>query len=81
MPLVNFLNIDIPLSQMYRMAAHLVFWGRAKIINIMTKNNMYILSPHNSATSSNLPGLWREFSKTFPYFNLVEVMHLLVNNK
>ena len=58
---------------MYRMAAHLVFWGRAKIINIMTKNNTYILSPHNPTTSTNLPSLWREFSNAFPYFNLVEV--------
>ncbi len=59
---------------MYVMAAHLVFWGKAKIINIMTKNNVYTLASHNDEVNENMHTLWKEFSCIFPDFNLVEVL-------
>lgn len=44
------------------------------MIDIMTKNNLYTLSPHTDQANTNLQGLCREFSRSFPDFNLVQVL-------
>eukprot|EP00124_Ichthyophonus_hoferi_P005354 Ihof_evm2s755 gene=Ihof_evmTU2s755 len=39
------MDTDIPLAFVYRLSAHLVYWQKAVIINKMSKNNTYIVSP------------------------------------
>lgn len=34
------------LSQVFQIAAHLVYWGKAIIIYPLCENNVYMLSPH-----------------------------------
>jgi hypothetical protein len=39
------LETQIPLSQLFRLAAHLVYWRKARVIHMLTKNNVYMLKP------------------------------------
>lgn len=34
------------LTQIFQIAAHLVYWGKAIIIYPLCENNVYMLSPH-----------------------------------
>lgn len=36
----------ISLFQIFQIAAHLVYWGKAIIIYPLCENNVYMLSPH-----------------------------------
>ncbi|EFA86403.1 UPF0171 family protein [Heterostelium album PN500] len=47
------LETDLPLSYLYRLSSHLVYWGKAKIINMLTKNNVYVLTPPTKITDNN----------------------------
>eukprot|EP01133_Synstelium_polycarpum_P010789 gene10789-12572_t len=47
------LETDLPLAHIYRLASHLVYWRKAKIINMMTKNNIYILTPDRSSHTNS----------------------------
>jgi hypothetical protein len=39
------LALGYPLSQVYRLAAHLVYWGKARIIDAISSRNVYAISP------------------------------------
>jgi hypothetical protein len=39
------LETQIPLSQLFRLASHLVYWRKARVVHMLTKNNVYILKP------------------------------------
>ena len=40
-----YIESGIPLTQLYRLAAHLVYWGCGRIVDTLTKHNMYIVHP------------------------------------
>ncbi|KYQ90548.1 UPF0171 family protein [Tieghemostelium lacteum] len=67
------LETDIPLAQIYRLASHLVYWKKAKIINMMTKNNYYVLSP-SSNNSFDYIELNKKFTILFPDFKLPDIL-------
>lgn len=46
------LETQIPLSQLFRLAAHLVYWRKARVIHMLTKSNVYMLKPDTAR--------WRE---------------------
>ncbi|ETO25793.1 hypothetical protein RFI_11347, partial [Reticulomyxa filosa] len=37
---------NIPLPTLFRLAAHLTYWGKAKIINVITPYSMFVINPH-----------------------------------
>eukprot|EP01118_Nematostelium_gracile_P001379 TRINITY_DN11411_c0_g1_i2.p1 TRINITY_DN11411_c0_g1~~TRINITY_DN11411_c0_g1_i2.p1 ORF type:complete len:472 (-),score=71.77 TRINITY_DN11411_c0_g1_i2:3-1418(-) len=67
---------DIPLAQMYRISAHLVYWNRARLINTLTKTNIYVINPNPPISSK--PDIYfmlgKQFSLIFPSFKLVEIL-------
>lgn len=73
---------DISISQIFRMAGHLVFWGRARVINTLTKTNIYVLNPraHFSDNFRENPGsyfkvLLDQFASVFsPSFRFEEIL-------
>ncbi|KAJ3384300.1 Nitrogen permease regulator 3 [Lobulomyces angularis] len=67
--------LDCSLSQIYRLAAHLVFWEQAKIIDVISSRNVYVVS--NTLRSKNLTLLSESFSLQFPQMNLPTILSLL----
>ncbi|CEI87040.1 hypothetical protein RMCBS344292_01460 [Rhizopus microsporus] len=39
------LLLDCSLAQIYRLAAHLIYWRKAKLINTISTRNIYVVSP------------------------------------
>ena len=67
--------LDCSLSQIYRLAAHLVYWRQAKIINVLSQRNIYIVS--KDADLKSLPELSISFNEKFPGYNLYQILSLL----
>lgn len=51
-----------------------MYWGKAKVIDILTKLNIYVLNPRFSAEQFYFPFISREFSEEFSLFNLADVL-------
>jgi hypothetical protein len=60
----------IPISQIFRMAAHLVYWQKAKIIKSLTQSSILVVNPE--AEFEFL--LDQSFAHAFPSFRLPEVL-------
>ncbi|KAL9957123.1 hypothetical protein ACROYT_G038725 [Oculina patagonica] len=65
-------DTDIPLSQVFAIAAHLVYWGMATIIYPLCESNVYVVAP-DSSTSISSP-LVEEFTSRFPRMSLHNVL-------
>ena len=65
-------ELDIPLFQMYRMAAHLVYWKKARIIDTLAKSNIYVLHP-DCKIQIDSP-LFAEFSHHFSAHSLTDIL-------
>lgn len=39
------LLLDCSLAQIYRLAAHLIYWRKAKLIHTISTRNIYVVSP------------------------------------
>uniref|UniRef100_A0A1A7X9F7 GATOR complex protein NPRL3 n=1 Tax=Iconisemion striatum TaxID=60296 RepID=A0A1A7X9F7_9TELE len=61
-------DADLALLQIFQIAAHLVYWGKAIIIYPLCENNVYMLSPH--ASISLYSPLAEQFSQQFSGHNL-----------
>ncbi|CAF3339478.1 unnamed protein product [Rotaria sp. Silwood1] len=70
------IETSIPLSQIYRLTAHLVYWGRAKIIYPIHDDNIYIISPDaDISKQGSLSRLYKEtFQNTSNYPTLQEAL-------
>ncbi|KAM9780154.1 GATOR1 complex protein NPRL3 isoform 1-T1 [Neosynchiropus ocellatus] len=65
-------DADLALLQIFQIAAHLVYWGKAIIIYPLCENNVYMLSPHaNISLYSNLA---RQFAQQFPGSDLPSML-------
>ncbi|KAJ1989744.1 Nitrogen permease regulator 3 [Dimargaris cristalligena] len=64
--------IDCSLAQMYRMAAHMIYWRKAKVINKPKLGCEYVVSPN--ADLSRIHEYNAEFAPKFPKINLVEFL-------
>jgi hypothetical protein len=62
-----------------RMAVHLVYWKKAKIVDTLTKNNVYILNPTPKVEDFYLPFLSQKFETLFPAFRLNDVLQQCVD--
>nr|CAG8521746.1 8192_t:CDS:2 [Entrophospora candida] len=49
--------LDCSLAQIFRLAAHLIFWRKAKIIDVINVRNVYVVSPTADMNSQHFPAL------------------------
>ncbi|CAF2331655.1 unnamed protein product [Rotaria sp. Silwood2] len=70
------IETSIPLSQIYRLTAHLLYWGRAKIIYPIHDDNVYIISPDaDISKQGSLAKMYKEtFQNTSNYPTLQEAL-------
>ncbi|KAL1914294.1 uncharacterized protein VTP21DRAFT_9032 [Calcarisporiella thermophila] len=64
--------LDCSLAQIYRLAAHLIYWRKAKLIDVINVRNVYVISPQFNL--SNLPDIVREFNHQFPTLDLAHLL-------
>ncbi|KAI8071414.1 nitrogen permease regulator of amino acid transport activity 3-domain-containing protein [Gongronella butleri] len=62
------LILDCSLAQIYRLAAHLIFWQKAKLIHPIHPRNVYVLSPR--ANFKDLSTIEQDFNIHNPNLNL-----------
>ncbi|XP_037669610.1 GATOR complex protein NPRL3 isoform X3 [Choloepus didactylus] len=65
-------DADLALLQVFQLAAHLVYWGKAIVIYPLCENNVYMLSP-NASLCVYSP-LAEQFSRQFPAHDLPTVL-------
>jgi hypothetical protein len=69
-------ELGIPLAHLYRIAAHLLYWKKARVIDVLTRNNVYVLNPnpHGPDEGLHLPFLIQTFEAQFQGVKLVELL-------
>ncbi|XP_042575647.1 GATOR complex protein NPRL3 isoform X1 [Cyprinus carpio] len=65
-------DADLALLQVFQIAAHLVYWGKAIIIYPLCENNVYMLSPH--ANICMYSPLAEQFALQFPGHDLPSML-------
>uniref|UniRef100_A0A8C6TBU9 GATOR complex protein NPRL3 n=1 Tax=Neogobius melanostomus TaxID=47308 RepID=A0A8C6TBU9_9GOBI len=65
-------DADLALLQIFQIAAHLVYWGKAIIIFPLCENNVYMLSPH--ANICLYSPLAEQFAQQFPGHDLPSML-------
>ncbi|XP_032442740.1 GATOR1 complex protein NPRL3 isoform X2 [Xiphophorus hellerii] len=65
-------DADLALLQIFQIAAHLVYWGKAIIIFPLCENNVYMLSPH--ANISLYSTLAKQFAQQFSGHDLPSML-------
>ncbi|CAO3613983.1 unnamed protein product [Cunninghamella echinulata] len=73
------LILDCSLAQIYRLAAHLIYWQKAKLIHPIHARNAYILSPN--AKFKDLSSIDQDFKVHIPNLNLPEFLSQLSYGK
>ncbi|CAF1268804.1 unnamed protein product [Adineta ricciae] len=70
------IETGLPLTQIYRLASHLLYWGRAKLIYPIYDDNVYIISPDaDISKNGSLSKLYKEtFRNTTNYPTLQETL-------
>ncbi|RUS21510.1 nitrogen permease regulator of amino acid transport activity 3-domain-containing protein [Endogone sp. FLAS-F59071] len=64
--------LDCSLAQVYRFAAHLIYWRKAKLIHKLAVQNIYIVSPQ--ANLNDLSTLTKDFKKHVPTLDLPSLL-------
>ncbi|KAG1142690.1 hypothetical protein G6F37_007486 [Rhizopus arrhizus] len=62
------LLLDCSLAQIYRLAAHLIYWRKAKLINTISTRNIYVVSP--TAKLEDMASLEADFKQHIPNLSL-----------
>ncbi|XP_030646129.1 GATOR1 complex protein NPRL3 isoform X3 [Chanos chanos] len=65
-------DADLALLQVFQIAAHLVYWGKAIIVYPLCENNVYMLSPH--ANIGMYSPLAEQFTQQFPGHDLPSML-------
>ena len=65
----------ISLIHIFRMSAHLVYWGKGKIIDTLAKNNVYAIHPNADLSPQSTFAL--EFQHRFSPMTIHEALHQL----
>ncbi|KAF9319763.1 Nitrogen permease regulator 3 [Podila horticola] len=69
--------LDCSMAQIYRLASHLIYWRKAKLIDQIRISNVYVVAPQAGINES----LVTEFSQHFPTLSLPTVLHELSTPK
>ncbi|XP_041825339.1 GATOR complex protein NPRL3 isoform X3 [Melanotaenia boesemani] len=65
-------DADLALLQIFQIAAHLVYWGKAIIIYPLCENNVYMLSPHANICLYSSPA--EQFAQQFSGHDLPSML-------
>jgi len=65
-------DADLTLAQVFNLAGHMVYWGKAIIIYPLCETNVYMTAP-NAPIHINSP-LIEKFAEQFPTHSLIQVM-------
>lgn len=69
-PLKSFSELEVesgvPLEQLLRLASHLTYWGKAAILNTITKNSVYKVAANAPLDTRSEPSL--QFLAAFPKY-------------
>lgn len=71
------LLLDCSLAQIYRLAAHLIYWRKAKLIHTISTRNIYVVSPH--AHMDDFASLEADFKSHIPNLSLPVLLSKLSN--
>ncbi|KAF8939654.1 Nitrogen permease regulator 3 [Dissophora ornata] len=69
--------LDCSMAQIYRLASHLIYWRKAKLIDQIRVSNVYVVAPEADVNQT----LIAEFSNTFPTLSLPNILHELSTPK
>ncbi|KAF9922373.1 Nitrogen permease regulator 3 [Linnemannia zychae] len=69
--------LDCSMAQIYRLASHLIYWRKAKLIDQIRVNNVYVVAPQAEINES----LAIDFSQHFPTLSLPNILHELSTPK
>uniref|UniRef100_A0A8C1DPL2 GATOR complex protein NPRL3 n=2 Tax=Cyprinus carpio TaxID=7962 RepID=A0A8C1DPL2_CYPCA len=67
-------DADLALLQVFQIAAHLVYWGKAIIIYPLCENNVYMLSPHANICILHANIIHNFFALQFPGHDLPSML-------
>ncbi|KAI8879050.1 UPF0171-domain-containing protein, partial [Backusella circina FSU 941] len=73
------LLLDCSLAQIYRLAAHLIYWRKAKVIHTINTRNTYVVSPN--ANLDDLVALEADFKLHVPNLSLTVLLSRLSHNQ
>lgn len=62
------MELNLPLSQIFRMAAHILYWKIGRIVSTMTTANVYCINPDVQVTQA----LCKQFESDFPSLSLLQ---------
>ncbi|NXK22093.1 NPRL3 protein, partial [Arenaria interpres] len=68
-------DADLALLQVFQLAAHLVYWGKAIIIYPLCENNVYMLSPNASVCLEKWCVAWKAFLLVTSYSQSLTFVH------
>ncbi|KAF9433518.1 Nitrogen permease regulator-like 3 [Entomortierella beljakovae] len=69
--------LDCSMAQIYRLASHLIYWRKAKLIDQIRVVNVYVVAPAANVNEAMVA----EFSQHFPTLSLPNVLHELSTPK
>ncbi|KAG0267420.1 Nitrogen permease regulator 3 [Mortierella polycephala] len=69
--------LDCSMAQIYRLASHLIYWRKAKLIDQIRVSNVYVVAPHAGINEA----LVSDFSQHFPTLSLPNILHELSTPK
>ncbi|GJJ78796.1 nitrogen permease regulator 3-like protein [Entomortierella parvispora] len=69
--------LDCSMAQIYRLASHLIYWRKAKLIDQIRISNVYVVAPQAGINEN----LVNDFSQHFPTLSLPSVLHELSTPK
>ncbi|KAF9934873.1 Nitrogen permease regulator 3 [Modicella reniformis] len=70
--------LDCSMAQIYRLASHLIYWRKAKLIDqIRVSSNVYVVAPQAGINEA----LITDFSQHFPTLSLPNILHDLSTPK
>ncbi|KAG0346038.1 Nitrogen permease regulator-like 3 [Podila humilis] len=69
--------LDCSMAQIYRLASHLIYWRKAKLIDQIRISNVYVVAPQAGVNESVVT----EFSQHFPTLSLPTILHELSTPK
>ncbi|KAG0224950.1 Nitrogen permease regulator 3 [Mortierella sp. GBA43] len=69
--------LDCSMAQIYRLASHLIYWRKAKLIDQIRVTNVYVVAPQAGINEA----LMTDFSQHFPTLSLPSILHELSTPK
>ncbi|KAI7831455.1 nitrogen permease regulator of amino acid transport activity 3-domain-containing protein [Gamsiella multidivaricata] len=69
--------LDCSMAQIYRLASHLIYWRKAKLIDQIRVSNVYVVAPQAEVNEA----LVTDFSQHFPTISLPNILHELSTPK